>query len=162
MKPIHQFATFVLTTCMLFSCGTSKHEKMEDDQKQMDKEQGPMIVGESIPPNNCRVIGTIVSIDPTLSGGGEKDPCSKAPCQATVRIDSLMGYGSAFPMVLSAGQQLRVKFGFTLGPTRELMPEVKPAMPGLSVGSRFQALINGSVAMGKTEPVYTIYGYERQ
>ncbi len=118
--------------------------------------------GPTIPPNNCKVIATVEAIDRTLKGANEKDPCGKAPCMATVRIDSVLGFGSAFPSTMTAGKKIQVKFALTLSSTKEMLPEVTPALPGLSVGSKFEALINGSIEMGKTEPLFTIYGYAKK
>ncbi len=118
--------------------------------------------GPSVPPGNSRIAATVVSIDNALKGTGEKDPCGKAPCIATVRIDSVLGYGSAFPKTFGAGQTISIKFANTLRPTAKDYPDVKPALPGLNVGSRFVALVSGEMEVGKTEPAYVIYGYEKK
>lgn len=113
-----------------------------------------------IAPNTCKVVAIVESIDQTLRGTNEKDPCGKAPCTATIRIDSVIGYGSAFPKTFSAGGRLQARFAFTLNATKEMMPDVKPALPGLRVGSKFIAAISATAAMGNSEPSYTIYSYE--
>ena len=162
MKLIHScFSTF-LSGLLLISCGTSKEGRDNADGTRVSTERMDMSVPTPIPPNHCRVIATIVSIEKALEGANDKNPCSKAPCLATVRIDSLLGYGSAFPKVLSAGQQLRVKFAFTLHGTKELMPEVKPPLPGLAEGSSLKADIRGTSGMGDAEPTFVIYGYEKR
>jgi hypothetical protein len=108
------------------------------------------------------VIATIKSIDATLRGAKDNDPCVKAPCTATIKIESILGYGPAFPALLIPSQEIVVTFAFTLNATGEMLPDVKPALPGLSVGSTFEALVSGAPVMGKSEPSFTIYGYDKK
>lgn len=162
MKQVLSLSALILTLFILPSCGASKQESSHSEQIQAAKEKKIINIPPPIPPNNCKVIATVETIDQTLKGTGEKDPCSKAPCLATVRIDSVLGFGSAFPSTMSAGKKIQVKFALTLSSTKEMLPEVTPALPGLSAGSRFEALINGSIEMGRTEPLFTIYGYEKK
>lgn len=162
MKPVHHFLASFMSGFLLVSCGTSNHEGRHSEQIETVKERTGMDIPPTIPPNNCRVIATVELIDKRLTGANVNDPCGKAPCIATVRIDSVIGYGSAFPKLLSAGQKLVVKFAHTLSETKQDFPEVKPPLPGLDVGSQFEALVNGSIVMGASEPVFTIYGYERK
>lgn len=96
-----------------------------------------------LPPNACRVRSTIVAIDTVLRGVSASDPCAKFPCKATVRIDEVVGYGSAFDRTLSAGQTVTLTFAYTLAPTRLAYPDMKPELPGLEVGSSFTADIEG-------------------
>lgn len=162
MKLFDNCFSILLSGMLLISCGTSKEERGHSDDSQVAKERMVIRPSVPIPPNTCRVIASIQSIEQMFDGANDQDPCGKAPCLATVRIDSVLGFGSAFPSSIFAGKIIQVKFALTLNPTKEILPEVTPALPGLSVGSRFEALINASMAMGKTEPVLTIYGYEKQ
>jgi hypothetical protein len=162
MRLIDDCFSVLLSGMLLISCGTSKEERGHSDDSRVVKEHMVIHAPVPIPPNNCRVIATIESIEKTFEGANDKDPCGKAPCLATVRIDSVLGFGSAFPSSMSAGKIIRVRFALTLNSTKEILPEVLPALPGLSVGSRFEALINGSMAMGRPDPVFTVYGYEKQ
>lgn len=152
----------MLSGSLLIGCGASKQDGGRAEEIRAAKERMVMDPAPTIPPNNCKVIATVEAIDRTLKGANEKDPCGKAPCMATVRIDSVLGFGSAFPSTMSAGKKIQVKFALTLSSTKEMLPEVTPALPGLSVGSTFEALINGSIEMGKTEPLFTIYGYTKK
>lgn len=111
-------------------------------------------------PNTCRVVATIEAIDRTLKGTSEKDPCGKAPCMATIRIDSVLGCGSAFPAVLQSGKKLTVRFAHTLNPTKDVWPEIQPPLPGLRVGYKFEAALSAAEALGKNEPEYSIARYE--
>ena len=94
-------------------------------------------------PNTCRVMGTIMAIDSTHHGRNGKDPCSDAPCLASVRIDSVLGYGPAFPRPLHKGLEIQVWFAFTLKPTKEINLNTAVPFPGLNVGSKFVADVNG-------------------
>ncbi len=113
-----------------------------------------------LPPNTCRVRSTIVAIDTSFTGASSSDPCAKFPCEATVRIDEVLGYGSAFDRTLSAGETVTVTFAYTLAPTRLAYPDMKPGLPGLEVGSSFTADIEGAVVgIGGTAPWLRVKTY---
>ncbi len=162
MKTILFFFHCMLSGSLLTGCGASKQDGGRSEEIRAAKERIVMDPGPTIAPNNCKVAATVVSISNTLKGTGEKDPCGIAPCMATVRIDTVLGYGSAFPKTLSAGQTISIRFSNTLRPTAKDYPDIKPALPGLSVGSRFVALVSGQMEMGQTEPAFVIYGYEKK
>ena len=162
MKIIFLFFHCMLSGSLLIGCGASKPDAGRAEEIRAAKERMAMDPGPTIPPGNCKVAATVVSISTTMKGNGEKDPCGTAPCIATVRIDSVLGYGSAFPKTFSAGEKITMKFANTLRPTEKNYPDVKPALPGLSVGSKFVALVNGQMVMGQTEPAYVVYGYEKK
>jgi hypothetical protein len=157
MKPI---TIAILFASLLFnSCGSSKQEKMQSEEKKSESEMiknpppGPA-------PGTCRIIATVETIDRTLKGTSDKDPCGKAPCMATIKIDSVLGYGSAFPSVLTSGKKLTVRFAHTLNPTKDVWPEIQPPLPGLRVGYKFEAVLSAAAAMGKNDPEYSIARYE--
>lgn len=160
MNHSHHFPALALSGLLLLSCATSKQDSSHAELIESAKQKIAMDIPPPIAPNTCKVVATVEAIDKMLKGTNEKDPCGKAPCTATIRIDSVIGYGSAFPKTFSAGGRLQARFAFTLSATKETMPDVKPALPGLRVGSKFTAAINASVAMGNSEPSYTIYSYE--
>jgi hypothetical protein len=124
-----------------------------------------MQLGEPIPPNTCRVVLTILSIDPRLQSSIPDDPCSKAPCHATVRVDSILGYGSAFGNPFSIGEVIAVQFAFTVSPTKELLPTLSRHYPGVNSGARLSTDIQsrGDIleAEGK-QARFLIYGYRLQ
>lgn len=107
------------------ACRSSEDTSKEKEVTEMQKPPEP---GPGVPPGQCRIVGTIVVVDPALSGDSN-DPCSKAPCKATVRVDMVEGYGMGFEERIG-NREIEVKFAGTLG-------EMK-------VGSRFRA----SVMMG--------------
>lgn len=121
------------------------------------------IAESNISPNHCRIIGTIVAIDETLTSLDSSNPCSKAPCRATVRIESVIGYGSAFGAPLATGRDIEVSFRFTLNPTKDLIPNMTEDYPGLQVNSRFLADVESIEVMAQEKEggiEYVIYGYE--
>lgn len=88
---------------------------------------------------SCRVVATIVSIDPTPHSNDPNHPAAKYPSVATIRIDSVLMKGNAFSEPLASGGTATVTFAPTLIPTKEIEPPIPQNLPGLHVGSRFQA-----------------------
>lgn len=149
----------MIISVILLSCSASRQEQ---SGSQEAKAQAPAITPPApLAPNTCRFIGTILEIDSKLTDANPKDPCAKAPCFATVQVDSVIGYGSAFPTSIVAGTTLRARFAHTLSPTKDVLPEVTPALPGLIKGSRFTADVRATSTLGGA-PSFTIYGYEIQ
>ncbi|MCS6989205.1 MAG: hypothetical protein NZM06_06760 [Chloroherpetonaceae bacterium] len=115
-----------------------------------------------IPPSHCRIIGTIVSIDPTRSTNPQ-DPCSKAPCKAKVKITRVLGYGSGFSATLAEGKEVEMTFAFTLAPTtKDLFPNLVARYKGLKEGDSFQADVQSSLKLGDDKPSLTVMAYEVQ
>lgn len=147
---------FLLVVCLsLFSCRPSKVDKSNTGDSS--KPRVPT-VGENIPPNSCRVVATVLSIDPILKSRNEKDPCSKAPCRVLVRVDSILGYGAAFAKPLAVGDTLSVTFAFTVAATKEILPSLSQSYPGVAKGTIFLADILGQQGLND-EVSYLIYGY---
>ncbi len=154
---------FFVIIALLFGSCTSKHTVVSQ----------PVIHPEEnvIPPNHCRIRGTIITIDSTLTITDFSQPCAKVPCNAEVRIDSILGYGSAFGNPVVQGAQHVMHFVFTLSPTsKKLFPSMKEEYPGMTIGSSFIADIERQQSKslrdvrGATQsmmPVFVIYGYTR-
>jgi len=160
MKYYGQLAAGLCLAMLILSC-RSTQDQVKKEEVQIQK---PADVGPGVPPGHCRIVGTVISISNALSARAE-DPCSKAPCMASIKVDEILGYGSAFTSPLSKGKEIQVRFAFTLAPSKEMYPQMSPSLPGLAVGSRFQAdLSMGDMIMGddasKTPPfsigLYTI------
>ncbi len=132
MKRLPVVFSFLALILLTTSCSSPK-EMADQDQKKMPQPAGP-----GIAPGHCRIVATVMKIE-SVRSSDPSNPCSKAPCLATVRIDEILGYGSAFGRTLHQGDEMKVQFTLTLGPTKEILPEVTPPLPGLSVGSKFQA-----------------------
>ncbi|MDE3057512.1 MAG: hypothetical protein KGJ59_06110 [Bacteroidota bacterium] len=120
-------------------------------------------VRNPIPPNHCRIRGTITAIDSAFADSDSSQPCAKIPCNAEIRIDSILGYGSSFGEPVVEGKEYAVHFAFTLArTTKELFPSMNEGYPGLNVGSSFVADIEQNAVRGATKsvmPVFVIYGY---
>lgn len=118
---------------------------------------------EQIPPNVGRIVGTIVSIEKVRAVQGDLSPCARVPCQALVRVESVIGYGSAFPASFKAGDQISVRFAFTLHPTDKLFPKMEHHLPGLKVGQVFKADVTASdLMMSGSQLELIIYTYQPQ
>ena len=126
----------VMVAFFLTACGKKTHHETShpDPQGQFFnmERQAP-----NIAPNRCRLIGTVAAIDSTYKPVNPDDSCAKAPCRATVRVESVLGYGPAFPQPLANGQLIPVTFAFTLSPTQNLLPNMTSSYPGLGVGAKF-------------------------
>ena len=95
-----------------------------------------------IPPNTCRVKATVVELDSLELIPHSTKVCEIAPCTGTIRIDSIIGYGSDFGSSLVLNDKIPVRFLFTSGPTKEVYPDSKKDLPGLSKNISFTADIN--------------------
>ncbi len=160
MNLIRSIVTVALACFMACSAQTDKTTRSEGRHQQGI--QTP--IGERevrIAPGRCRIVGTLVSIDSTLEKGG---PCLKAPCRGFVRVDSVLGYGAAFGNPVAVNERIDVRFAFTLAPTsRELFPNMTKQLPGLQVGTRFQADLESQNEFGNSERrvSYLVHDYER-
>ena len=145
----------------VLGCGSNKDLAVKKNNG--GENQTAVIHSEKIPPGYCRIVGTIISIDSTLDKSYAKNPCSRKPCNAVVRVDSILGYGSAFPPLLT-GKLIQLHFYFTLSPTtRDLFPNMTELYPGLTVGSSFIGDIEMIIRMNENNKTnrYAIYGYRK-
>ena len=149
----------VVSVCSAFliACGSGK--SAQEGTKEGGSSPAIQFAGDRIPPNHCRIVGTVVSIDPIMTSSDPQSPCSKAPCSATVRVDSILGYGSAFGSSITAGQQVQIMFGFTLSPTKEILPQLTQVYPGLKVGSSFVANVRSNEGLGG-KTTFTVNHYD--
>ena len=159
MNRLHLVLAGILVV-MLVGCRSSNKASSDDmksdEQKEMKKPADP---GPGVPPSHCRLVGTVVSIDTTLSSMTE-DPCSKVPCVASVRIDEVVGYGSGFVGMLGKGSEIKMRFRYTLGPTSDVFPGMSPSLPGLETGSKFQADVRMSNSMLESgQAMYVVERY---
>ena len=147
---------FLLAVLIMTLAGCkSSDESKESNDHQASVQQKPDTPSPGIAPGRCRVVATVVSIDPTLSAMAA-DPCGTAPCLAVVRIEEVLGYGSSFGSVLRKGQEVKVRFRYTLEES------LQPKLPGLDVGAVFQADVEmtGPVMMGETRAAdYIVESY---
>ena len=116
-----------------------------------------------IPPNTCRVKATVVELDSLELIPHSTKVCEIAPCTGIIRIDSIIGYGSDFGSSLVLNDKIPVRFLFTSGPTKEVYPDSKKDLPGLSKNISFTADINSINVIsvgGKRLHEYIIGEYE--
>ncbi len=149
-----------LLLVLLLGC-RSTQETMKDDSAK-EEQTNPGEPGPGVPPNHVRIVGTIVSMSSVPSANAD-DPCSKAPCMAVVKIESIEGFGSGFIEPIGPGMEVRVRFRYTLAPTKELFPEMSPSMPGLNNGSKFKAdlMMSGVSIAGESQPkTFSVDRYE--
>jgi hypothetical protein len=131
------------------SCASTKPDRESDAPKSLGH---PVAISDPVNPGQCRLIATVLDIHAPDPGVGQGDPCATFPCAATVRIDSILGYGSGFRGALGPGQKLEVRFAYTLAPSQEAHPDAAFSLPGLSAGDRFQADLSGSEEMKAPGP----------
>lgn len=114
----------------------------------------------AVNPGEVRIASTIVSID-TVRSARAGDPCARHACYATIRIDSVLGYGSGFPRPLSPGESVRARFAFTLAPSVEAMPGYETSLPGLEEGDSFRAdlRVHPVPTLQAQDPTFVVYEY---
>ena len=147
------------TTLVCSSCSPAK-DPAAGQRDSTSAPPAPILTQTLIPPNACRVHATILAIDSSFTDGSSTDPCSRFPCRATVRIDEVLGYGSAFNSPLPPGETMSVHFTLTLAPSNLVFPDMKPELPGLAVGNAFAADVEGGgPAIGGVARSYTVRTY---
>jgi len=149
-----------LLATTVFACRSSE-ETNSEEKEEVTEMQRPPDPGPGIPPGHCRLVGTIIAVDSLLSTDGN-DPCSKAPCTATVKVEQIIGYGSGFTSTFGKGSEVRVRFQYTLGPSSEIFPLMSPGLPGLQKGSKFQADIRTGPALMGAVQVFAAERYQVQ
>jgi len=112
------------------------------EREKMNVRTGMIQNDVRIPPGKCRFIGTIEEIHDNQLSDNKDDPCSKVPCLATVRIDSVLGYGQGVLRPLAKGERIQVQFKFTLQPSATYFPRLKTVLPGLHLHNTFLADLN--------------------
>ncbi len=120
------------------------------------------LLSESPSPNNCRIIGTIESIEDFRD---ETGPCSTNHCIASVKIDKITKRGMSFDSPIAKNDVIDLKFEFTLSPTDSLFPELISHLPGLKIGNKFMGDIEKIVSINvsgiKSIDTYRIFKYDR-
>jgi hypothetical protein len=148
MNWVRSIAAIALACFMACSAQTDRATRSEGRLQQST--QMPIVDRQvRIAPGRCRIVGTLVAIDSVLEKGG---PCSKAPCRGFVRVDSVLGYGAAFGNPVAVSERVDVRFAFTLAPmSKELFPNMTEQLPGLQIGTRFQADLESQNEFGNGE-----------
>lgn len=116
-----------------------------------------------IDPNNCRINGTIISIEEIINPSGL---CSTNPCVANVKVNNVIGTGASFNIPLVKNDTINVKFAFTLSKTsKDLFPNLNKSLPGLKVEDSFIADVEKIEALKlgiKSNQIeYRIFNYDK-
>lgn len=128
--------------------------------KDVTKNNNNQILAQpnKVPPGHAEITGEIVEIEPIGNNVDQNDPCSKAPCMAKVKVNSI-SYGAGFPTI-NINQVITIKFAFTLSKTnKELFPNMDESYPGLEKGSEFTGLVAHFETINESAPSFLIYGY---
>ena len=89
-------------------------------------------------PNDCLIIGTIISISDSLEKSDPNSPCAKVPCTALVNIDSLLNGGNS-SLNVREGKAYYIHFTSTLAPmNKSMLPNVENDLPGLALAQNFE------------------------
>ena len=137
MQLLIRWVVLLMTLAIILSCNKARDGQIA---RESEAPKPPSILAQKgVAPNSCRIIGTVIAIDSETLSSGTKDPCSKVPCRATVKVDSVLGYGQGFTGPLSVGKTVAAQFKFTLSPTKDLFPGMNLNLPGLQLNSRFRA-----------------------
>jgi hypothetical protein len=138
----------MIVSLLAFNC----HKEIAKDENVPKIEKR-----NTIPPAHAQITGSIIEIEPVTNNYNTSDPCSKVPCIAKVKIESIT-YGTDFPVL--SGKEVRIKFAFTLSPTTKgLFHNMKESYPGLTVGDSFSALVASEESMDSTRAHFIVYGY---
>lgn len=157
-----------LMLCLLVTACSGSGRNAEERPASGASETLGGDLAPNISPAKCRITGIIVSIDPEIISSDPDDPLSKAPGIAKVKVQSIIGYGSAFGSPLAANDEINVLFKFTLSPTKNLVAGLSADYPGLKAGSVFTADVERirerpARPGGRTTPTkyqYVIYDYK--
>lgn len=152
MKRLTPYVFFIITTLFLsFGC----HKEISKDSANNKELAQP----NRISPGYAEITGQIVEILPIDNSRNEKDPCSKEPCKAKVKIENIT-YGPGFPTI--SGNTIVLNFNFTLSPTtKDMFPNMDDSYPGLKVGDKFRAMAGFENVVGKDQPEFFINGYTK-
>jgi len=129
------FSSILFVAAVVFFSGCRKEVSSVREDMASNK---TVLLSTKIAPGKCRITGTIKKIAPLNQSSQDDSPCSKYPCIASVRVDSIWGYGAAFANPVKTGKEIMLKFEFTLSPTsEEIFKNLDTRLPGLDVNSVF-------------------------
>lgn len=125
MKKIIPYLLFMVF--LLISCSSENNSSKE------------LKIGrDKIAPGNIKVAATVVKIHHEKLSDDENSPCSKVPCYASIKIDSVLGKGHSFRENIVKGDTIEAHFTFTTGKADSSnFPGLTKAFPGVTEGSSF-------------------------
>lgn len=106
-----------------------------------------------------RVVAQIVKVKP-INKNAANALCGKNPCEATIKIEKVIGKGAFFNGDVDNGKSFDAFFVKTLAPTKNLYPNLQKHFPGLKNNDRFQAdiIYNMKASEGSK---YQVITYEK-
>jgi hypothetical protein len=151
-----------LSIVLLLGCSTAKKEPKLTQSPSVDKayQKNTGRFTRRTLAGKCRIRATIKEIDTTLVTENPDDICAKFPCNATITIDEVLGYGAGFNKRLAPGEEIIVRFQFTLAPSEKAIPGLQLDLPGLKNGMQFLADLEEAHIVSNDADRYTIYRYE--
>lgn len=148
LKQNKLFIIIVGCNLLFFSC---KHTEKSVKQEEPVKTESSEVAAS----NEAIVVAKVVSISEQRDESG---PCSKAPCYAVIKIESISNKGSLFQLN-DISKPVSVNFAFSLSATEGLF-RMKTNYPGLEINDKFEAKIQSRSALGDAF-TYTIHGYKK-
>jgi len=120
----------------------------------------PVSSRNTIPPGHCHITGTLVDIDTTRISDNPDDPCFRFPCNATMIIETVHGYGPAFSTPLAAGKKIPLYFVYSIAGTAATgFTMEKHDLAALQTGSRIETYVKGVRLKGRENIEYHVYSY---
>lgn len=148
LKQTKRFIIFMGCTLVFFSCKSTKKPVQQEEPIKAES-------SAEAASNEAIVVAKIISISEQRDESG---PCSKAPCYAEIKIESISKKGSLFQLD-DLSKPVSVHFAFSLSPTEGLF-RMRTNYPGLKINDKFEAKIQSRPALGDTF-TYTIHGYKK-
>lgn len=150
-----KFSNYCLVVFLVLVLSSCKNKELI----QVSLEPAPAIQdGGELSNNQARVIAQIISVIEVLDTEG---PCSKAPCNASIRIKQITRKGSLFQLN-DIQDTIAASFAFTLSQTdQDLFPGLKTKYPGLKINDIFEATIESRIALNEEGVRYIIYDYKK-
>lgn len=132
MNSLSKIIVSISIVFSVFSCSNNRYIPDEDSLSKSEL---------NIPRGALYISGTILSIAKDKLSKDLNSPCSKVPCWALVKVDSIFGSGKQSPS-LQLNDSIKVHFVFTLSKTTDdLVPNLSRKLPGLKVNDRFKGNI---------------------
>lgn len=149
---IHTRLTLLCTVLLsiLISCKETKETTTLNEPAK----EGSQV--SELASNEAFISGRIVSVSQERDTDG---PCSKAPCVAEVKVESISNKGKLFRLD-NMDEIIKVNFSYTLSPTETIFPSMQKHYPGLVMKDQFEAKIQSRISLNDVI-TYTIRDYTK-
>lgn len=158
------FFPLILCCFLLNSCKSGKKATATENTPVQETTPVATVVDDSpsvyVSGEGTWIRATVIAIDESLDTNDPESPCSKVPCNATVRIDKVLQRGNDEASLIAEGTEITIRFRFTLAlTTPELFPNLKTPQTGLNNNDRFEANLNGQLGLGTNNMNYHVFQY---